>query len=80
MGEMMVKALEYPDYVEQLRATDTALAGQLASLHGIEEVLTWMQQHNLGRAAVDIVAQDEFEYDFLVEAEPGGKWLSFGVT
>jgi hypothetical protein len=37
-----------------------------------------MQRRGLKR--VDIVAQDEFHYDFLIELEPGGRWAAFGVT
>jgi hypothetical protein len=80
MGEITAHALEYTDYVGRLRESAPGLADALAGFHGIEQVLTWMQQTGRVSAAVDMVGQDEFEYDFLVELEPGGKWLTFGVT
>jgi hypothetical protein len=80
MGQFTSQELGYPDHVGRLRETDAVLAGQLADFHGIEQVLTWMQQTGRIRAAVDMVGQDEFEYEFLVELEPGGRWLVFGVT
>jgi hypothetical protein len=80
MGKMTAADLEYADYVDQLRGSDPALADALVGFHGIEQVLAWMQQQGLSRAAVDIIGQDEFEYDFLIEVEPGGSWLAFGVT
>ena len=32
-----------------------------------------MQRRGLGRARVDIIAQDEFHYDFLIELAPTGR-------
>lgn len=74
------KPCEYADHVEQLRADWPDLAADIAGFTGIEHVLTWMQQRGRARAAIDIVGQDEFSYDFLIELEPGGRWLAFGVT
>jgi hypothetical protein len=71
---------EYADYVERLRAACPDLAAEVGSFHGVEEVLQWLQRRSGGRVAVDIVGQDEFHYDFLIELEPGGRWVSFGVT
>ena len=34
----------------------------------------------LAQARVDIIAQDEFHYDFLIELAPAGRWVAFGVT
>ena len=56
------------------------LAQEVADFHSIRGVLEWMRRRDLCRAAVDIVGQDEFSYDFLVELEPRGRWLAFGVT
>jgi hypothetical protein len=71
---------DYADYVETLRAQAPELAGELAGFSGIGHVLTWMVRHARNRVPVDTVGQDEFEYDFLMELEPGGRWLVFGVT
>jgi NADPH:quinone reductase-like Zn-dependent oxidoreductase len=71
---------EYADYVQRLRASAPGLAAEVGPFHGVEEVLQWMQRRYGGRVAVDIVGQDEFHYDFLIELEPGGRWVSFGVT
>jgi hypothetical protein len=70
---------EYADYVERLRGAPE-LAAEFASFSGVEQVLQWMLRRYGGKVAVDIVGQDEFHYDFLVELEPGGRWISFGVT
>jgi hypothetical protein len=72
--------LDYPDYVEALRGDSPELAEEFAAFSGITSVLDWMKRHGLTQAAVDIVGQDEFHYDFLIELERGGRWLSFGVT
>jgi hypothetical protein len=72
--------LDYPDYVEALRAESPELAEELAAFQGITGVLDWMKRRGLTQAAVDIVGQDEFHYDFLIEFEGGGRWLAFGVT
>jgi hypothetical protein len=71
---------DYEDYARRLRALDPELAAELAEFSGIGHVLTWMVQRARNRIPVDTVGQDEFEYDFLMEREPGGRWLVFGVT
>jgi hypothetical protein len=72
--------LDYPDYVEALHADFPELAQEIAGFQGITGVLDWMKRRGLTQAAVDIVGQDEFHYDFLIELEPGGRWVAFGVT
>jgi hypothetical protein len=76
----MTRPLEYADYMERLRANEPELAREFAEFQGIENVLDWMKRQGRCRAAVDIVGQDEFEYDFLLQLGPGGRWLAFGVT
>jgi len=73
-------ALDYADYVERLHAQDQALAAELAGFHGVERVLQWMQERGLIHTAIDLVGQDEFSYDFLVQLGLDGRWLAFGVT
>lgn len=72
--------LEYADYVEVLRAGSPELADEMASFRGVEDVLQWMQRRGLTRAAVDLIGMDEFSYDFLIQFEPNGRWIAFGVT
>jgi hypothetical protein len=71
---------EYPDYADLLRLADPALADQVAGFTGITSVMAWMQRHDRTRSAIDIVGQDEFHYDFMIELEPAGRWVVFGVT
>jgi hypothetical protein len=71
---------DYADHVEVLRHQDPDLADEVAAFPSITGVLAWMQRRGLARAAVDIIGQDEFHYDFLIELERGGRWLAFGVT
>jgi hypothetical protein len=70
----------FEDYLERLRTTDPQLAAEFAGATGIEQVLLWMSRRGLAATAVDIVGQDEFEYDFLVRLDTAGRWLAFGVT
>jgi hypothetical protein len=79
MAEVSVE-LDYPDYVGKLRERDPDLAEEVAGFGSVTGVLEWMKRRGLCRAAVDIVGQDEFHYDFLIQLEPAGRWLSFGVT
>jgi hypothetical protein len=72
--------LEYGDHLERLRGAHADLAAQLQGFTSITQVLQWMQQRGLCRAAVDIVGMDEFHYDFLIQLEPHRRWISFGVT
>jgi hypothetical protein len=71
---------EYGDYVATLRFEAPEIAVDVADFGGIGQVLNWMVQRGRTRVPVDTVGQDEFEYDFLMELEPGGRWLVFGVT
>jgi hypothetical protein len=71
---------DYADYVEALRARFPEWIEDFAAFQGITGLLNWMQQRGLNQAAVDIVGQDEFHYDFLIQFDPGGRWLAFGVT
>jgi hypothetical protein len=73
--------LEYGDYVNRLRSQDPGLAAELADFHGIEQVLQWSQQRGcLAKEAIDLVGQDEFSYDFLLQLGTRGRWLAFGVN
>jgi hypothetical protein len=71
---------DYPDDLALLREQAPSLAGEFAAFTGIRSVLDWMQERGLTKAGIDIVGQDEFHYDFLIELEPAGRWVSFGVT
>jgi hypothetical protein len=70
----------YRDHVEALSATSPDLAAEVASFHGMEEVLQWMKRRGLTQAAVDLIGMDEFSYDFLIQLEPDDRWIAFGVT
>jgi hypothetical protein len=72
--------LEYADHVEALRIASPELAAEIASFHGAEDILQWMKRCGLTRAAVDLIGMDEFSYDFLIQLEPNGRWIAFGVT
>lgn len=72
--------LEYADYVTALRHESPDLAAEVASFRGLEQVLQWMQRRGLTNAAVDMIGMDEFSYDFLIQLEPDGGWIAFGVT
>jgi hypothetical protein len=72
--------LEYADHVEALSTGSPELAAEVASFRSIEHVLQWMQRRKLTQAAVDLVGMDEFSYDFLIQLEPNGRWIAFGVT
>jgi len=72
--------LDYCDYVNRLSRQDAVLAGELADFRSVEKVLQWMQVKGLGRTEVDLIGQDEFSYDFLLQLETAGRWLAFAVT
>jgi hypothetical protein len=72
--------MEYPDHVRALAGERPDLAREVGCFTSISGVLDWMRRRGLCRASVDIVGQDEFEYDFLIQLEPTGPWVAFGVT
>jgi hypothetical protein len=71
---------EYAEHVEALRAESPDLAKEVASFRGVEHVLQWLKQRELTRTAVDLIGMDEFSYDFLIQLEPEGRWIAFGVS
>jgi hypothetical protein len=71
---------EYRDYVVELSREHPDLARQIAGWHGMESVLEWMKEKGFPPGSIDLVAQDEFQSDFLIELEPRGRWLAFGIT
>jgi hypothetical protein len=71
---------DYLEYVDALRADHADLAGEFEGYFGIVSVLEWMKANSLSSAPVDLVGQDEYEYDFLIQWGPEGRWLVFGVT
>ena len=80
MSETNAIEMEYPGHVDQLRRIDSLLADEVACFTGITSVMAWMQRHDRTRVPIDIIGQDEFHYDFMIELEPAGRWLVFGVT
>ncbi|HEX5273404.1 MAG TPA: hypothetical protein VFW33_23065 [Gemmataceae bacterium] len=71
---------EYPASVEDLRTALPEVAAEVSAFTGVGQVLDWMQRRGLDLRRIDFVPMDEFEYDFLLEWEWGGRWLAFGVT
>ena len=72
--------MNYPDYVEVLRASRPDLAAEVADFTGVTSILNWMKARGLTGTMVDIVGQDEFESDFLIRVSSETEWLSFGIT
>lgn len=69
----------YADDIAGLRTLLPAIAEEVAGFTGVAQVVDWLVSR-LGKPTLDMVAMDEFEYDFLIELEPTGRWLVFGVT
>jgi len=81
MGRLACGAVEtYADDVLRMREESPDLAAEVAAFTGVAQVVDWMSQRDDGKNAIDMIAMDEFEYEFLVQSEPGGRWLAFGVT
>jgi hypothetical protein len=72
--------LDYADYVIALRDRSVDLAAEVDAFRSLEHVLQWMQRRGLTQTAVDMIGMDEFSYDFLIQLEPAGRWIAFGVT
>jgi len=71
--------MQYRDYCTTLQATHPQLAEEFVRFGGISDVLAWMQRSDLCRTIVDMIGQDEFHYDFLIQL-PANGWVVFGVT
>jgi hypothetical protein len=72
--------VEYPDYVEALRATRPDLAAELVPFRGLGKVMDWMKRHGIALGAVEIIHQDEYSLDFVVPFGPDATHLVFGIT
>jgi hypothetical protein len=71
---------EYQRSLDELRGRYPDLAVEFDRFGGVSDLLAWMQSSGRAKAAVDMIGQDEFEYDFLIEFSPDGTWLAFGLT
>jgi hypothetical protein len=81
MGRLACGQVEtYADDIARISETSPDLAVELTGFTGVAQVVDWMCQRGDGKNAIDMIAMDEFEYDFLVQTEPNGLWLAFGVT
>ena len=78
MGKVPVACREYADYVKAIKVNYPVLAREIGGFHGIGNVLDWMNQRTF--STIDMIGQDEFEYDFMVQMKPDQNWLVFGVT
>jgi len=74
------QGLEFQEYVQALRQDYPNLAAEFSPSDSLENVLAWMQRRGFPPGSVDLVAQDEFSYDFLIHLEPEDRWLVFGVN
>ncbi|MBI2805291.1 MAG: hypothetical protein HYX68_09970 [Planctomycetes bacterium] len=80
MGALACGSLDiYPADILRMRATLPGVAEAIGAFTGVGQVVDWMATF-LVRPSVDLVAMDEFEYDFLVELKHHDCWLAFGVT
>jgi hypothetical protein len=70
---------EYAQTLAVLRRSHPALAEEVASFMGMNDVFGWMERRNLCQSPVDIITQDEFNSDFLIRLEEGN-WVVFGIT
>jgi hypothetical protein len=72
--------MNYREHVEVLRARRADLAAEVAGFTVVTSVMQWMQARGLTQTTVDIIGQDEFEYDFVVRVGSDEEWLVFGLT
>jgi hypothetical protein len=70
----------YSDHVAALHTDYPDVATVFARSDSIENVLAWLATRELPAGAVDLIAQDEFSYDFLIPLDAQGRWLVFGVN
>ena len=81
MGALACGSLDtYANDVERIRRTDPDLAEKITAFTGVIQVVEWFTSRSTRKPAIDLVNMDEFEYDFVIELEPAGRWIAFGVT
>jgi hypothetical protein len=71
--------MRHQNDIVALRLTHLAAAEEFGRFQGVTDVLKWMERAELTWAAVDMIALDEFEYDFLIQL-PSTEWVAFGIT
>lgn len=72
--------MNYQEDVEKLLTSNPKVGREVGDFRGVSDVMTWMQTTGRTKAQVDIIGQDEFHYDFLVELAELGEWVAFGIT
>jgi hypothetical protein len=71
--------MDYADQLAALRAADPALGDAVSELRNLEAILKWAPAAGVPLAALDLIQQDEYSYDFFVPL-PDSRWLVFAVS
>lgn len=71
--------LNFRDLAQLDAEERAALAGSLAAVRTLEDLLAWGRRQHPPTHVDEIVTQDEFTHDVLVRLEPP-RWLAFDVT
>lgn len=72
--------MDYREHVGRLAATRPELADQLASFTNLRHVLDWMKRTWFDLTDVDVIAQDEFNHDFVFRCNGDDEFLVFGMS
>ncbi|MGE3804267.1 MAG: hypothetical protein AB7K24_06310 [Gemmataceae bacterium] len=71
--------LDYAQHIERLRSSEPGLAVALADFRSLEQVLDWLRVRGLPFTNLDLVTQDEYSHDLLIEL-PEKRYLVFGMS
>jgi|AGTN01.1.fsa_nt_gi hypothetical protein len=72
--------MTYEKDIEQLRETFPFVATAFGGMRTLEDVFKWIREVGSVAGSIDVIAQDEFSHDFVLEL-PGLKmFVAFGVT
>ena len=72
--------MTYKDDIWQLKQTYPEVAAAFGDMRTLEDVFKWIREVGSRAGAVDVIAQDEFSHDFVVELVDIRKFAAFGVT
>lgn len=72
--------MTYKGDIEHLSETYPDIANAFGGLRTLEEVFKWIRGAGDASGAIDVIAQDEFSHDFVLELPELKRFAAFGVT
>lgn len=72
--------MTYRDDIDNLRDAYPSIASAFEGMKTLEDVFKWIREVGPEAGEIDVIAQDEFSHDVVVELTTLKRYAAFGVT